>query len=225
MTSTTNKAATQIALTDIPGGWRWGKPDIAVRLAPMTAAFAVVELIWRPSWSGLSLGRLEVQLLFGLVAAPLLFMGAAWVQLLLTRRRRALGVPSGSADAWFQAGFYALNGPVEEAFFRGLVQGGLGALIAPPVGFAIGTLAYVLYHRLGWSWPETLATALIGVPLGLAFWLLPGPASLLGVSIAHIAATCGFLGPGPYLLWKLRLVPASGRATARRPRRRGRGWR
>src|SRR5713226_3960204 len=45
-----------------------------------------------------------------------------------------------------------------------------------------------------------------GLPLGLAFWLLPGPPSLLGVSIAHIAATCGFLGPGPYLLKKLHLL-------------------
>ena len=42
--------------------------------------------------------------------------------------------------------------------------------------------------------------------LGLGFWLLPGPPSLIGVSLAHIAATCGFLGPGPYLLKKLHLI-------------------
>ncbi len=64
-----------------------------------------------------------------------------------------------------------------------------------------------LYHRLGgWPWSDTLATALVGVPLGLAFWLLPGPPSLLGISLAHIGATCGFLGPGPYLLKKARLL-------------------
>jgi membrane protease YdiL (CAAX protease family) len=127
--------------------------------------------------------------------------GAAW----LARRRGALSV-RGGGDAWFQAGFYALNGPVEEAFFRGLVQGGLGAAFGGPVGFVIGTAAYVLYHRLGWPWIDTLATALVGVPLGLAFLLLPGPPSLIGVSIARIAATCGFLGPGPYVLRKLKLV-------------------
>ena len=99
-----------------------------------------------------------------------------------------------------------LNGPTEEAFFRGLVQGGLGVMFGAPVGFIIGTAAYVLYHRLAWPWAETFATVLVGVPMGLAFWLLPGPASLLGVSVAHIAATCGFLGPGPYLLRRLRLV-------------------
>ena len=183
------------------------KPDIAIRLLPMAAAFALVQAVWHPAWIGLSFGRLDAQLTFGLVTAPLLLVAATWVQLVLARRRGSLGVPSGPGDATFQAAFYLVNGPVEEAFFRGLVQGSLGALIAPPAGFVLGTLAYVLYHRLGWSWSDTLATALIGVPLGLAFWLLPGPPSLLGVSIAHVAATCGFLGPGPYVLWKLRLVP------------------
>ncbi len=128
------------------------------------------------------------------------------MQLRLARRRGAISAPADAGDAWFQAGYYAVNGPVEEAFFRGLVQGGVGALTAAPIGFLAGTAAYVLYHRLGWSWPDTLATALLAVPVGLAFWLLPGPPSLLGVSIAHIGATCGFLGPGPYLLRKLRLV-------------------
>jgi membrane protease YdiL (CAAX protease family) len=146
------------------------------------------------------------QLAFGLVAAPIMFVAAMFAQLWLTRRRGALSVPASGGDAWFEAGFYALNGPVEEAFFRGLVQGSLGAALGSPAGFVIGTAAYVFYHRLGWPWIDTLTTALVGVPLGLAFWLLPGPASLIGVSIAHIAATCGFLGPGPYVLRKLKLV-------------------
>src|SRR5438132_47591 len=125
----------------------------------------------------------------------------------LTRRRGVLNVPDRARDAWFEASFYVVNGPVEEAFFRGLMQGGLTVFWSAPVGFLIATAVYVLYHRLGrWTWPDTAATALVGVPLGLAFWLLPGPPSLLGVSLAHIAATCGFLGPGPYLLQKMRLV-------------------
>jgi membrane protease YdiL (CAAX protease family) len=99
-----------------------------------------------------------------------------------------------------------LNAPIEEVFFRGLIQGGLTALTVAPLGLVVGTAAYVLYHRLGWSWPDTLATALLGIPVGLAFWLLPSPPSLLGVTLAHIGATCGFLGPGPYLLHRLRLL-------------------
>lgn len=155
---------------------------------------------------GLSAGRPGVQLIFGVVAAPVLFVAAAIVQQGLTRRRGAMNAPANPADAAFQAAYYGLNAPIEEALFRGLIQGGLGALTLAPLGFVVATMAYVLYHRLGWSWADTLATALLGVPLGLAFWLLPGPASLLGVTIAHVGATCGFLGPGPYLLRKLRLV-------------------
>ncbi len=148
-----------------------------------------------------------MQLVFAAVAAPLMFAAAVVVQLWLTRRRGALSVPANAADAWFQAGFYLLNGPVEEAFFRGLVQGGLGVLFGAPVGFVVATAIYVLYHRLGsWPWADTLATALVGIPMGLAFWLLPGPPSVLGIAIAHFAATCGFLGPGPYLLRRLRFV-------------------
>ena len=87
------------------------------------------------------------------------------------------------------------------------MQGGLALLWGTPVAFVIATAAYVLYHKLGrWTWADTLATALVGIPLGLGFWLLPGPPSLIGVSLAHIAATCGFLGPGPYLLKKLHLI-------------------
>ena len=183
-------------------------PDIAMRLVPFAAAFVLVLAVWRPAWLGFAVGRLDWQLGFALIASPLLFAAAMLVQLWLTRRRGALSVPAGAGDAWFQAAFYTVNGPIEEAFFRGLVQGGLAALTSMPlIGFAVGTAAYVLYHRIGrWTWADTLATGLVGVPLGLAFWLLPGPPSLLGVSIAHIAATCGFLGPGPYLLAKLKLL-------------------
>ena len=183
------------------------RPDLAIRILPFTAVSGAVYLLWsRPSWFGLGPGRLDAQLLFGVVMAPLMFVAAMAAQLWLARRRGALSVPAGGGDAWFQAGFYLLNGPIEEGFFRGLVQGGITVIFGAPLGFAAGTTAYVLYHRLAWSWADTLATALVGVPLGLAFWLLPGPPSLLGVSIAHVAATCGFLGPGPYLLRKLKLV-------------------
>jgi len=202
-----SKAPTQLFLTRIPDSWIWMRKDLLIRLLPFTVAFAAVYLLAsRPGWSGLALGRLNVQLLFGLLVAPLMFVAATAFQLWLTRRRGALSVPADSGDAWFQAGFYGLNGPIEEALFRGLIQGGVGAVFGMPAGFAIGTAAYVLYHRLGWPWADTLATALVGIPLGLAFWLLPGPPSLLGVSIAHIGATCGFLGPGPYVLRKLKLV-------------------
>ena len=196
----------RIVLTHIPDSWAWMRPDLLIRILPFTAIAAGVEILWRPTWLGVSSGRLSVQLTFAAAATPVLFVAATLVQLWLTRRRGAISVPANRADAWFQAGFYVVNGPVEEAFFRGVIQGGLGAAFGGPVGFLVATVVYVFYHRLGWPWADTLATALVGIPLGLAFWLLPGPPSLLGVSIAHVAATCGFLGPGPYLLKRFGFV-------------------
>jgi membrane protease YdiL (CAAX protease family) len=202
-----SNAPTRLVLTRIPDTWAWMRPDLLIRVLPFALTFgAVYVLASRPASLGVAPGRIGVQLFFGLVAAPVMFVAAMVAQLWLARRRGALSAPADRRDAWLQAGYYALNGPVEEAFFRGLVQGGLGVVFGAPAGFVIGTAAYVLYHRLGWPWIDTLATALVGIPLGLAFWLLPGPPSLIGVSIAHVAATCGFLGPGPYVLRKLRLV-------------------
>jgi membrane protease YdiL (CAAX protease family) len=185
----------------------WIKPDLMVRLLPFALAVGAVEAFWRPPWLGLSPGRLEVQLLFGLLGLPAMLVLAMAAQLVLTRRRGSLRVPAGADDALLQAGYYVLNGPLEEAFFRGLLQGGSSLLLTPLGGFALATTIYVLYHRLGsWTWADTAATVLAGVPFGLAFWLLPGPASILGVSLAHIGATCGFIGPGPYLLRRLKLL-------------------
>jgi membrane protease YdiL (CAAX protease family) len=201
----TTPASTRLVLTNVAGTWAWIRLDLLVRIVPFMVVFAAVyELDSHRTALGWSAGRPDVQLAFAAVMAPLMFAAAVAVQLWLTRRRGVLSVPANARDAWFQAAFYVINGPVEEAFFRGLVQGGLSAVSGVPAAFAIATISYVLYHRLGrWPWSDTLATALVGVPLGLAFWLLPGPPSLLGISIAHIGATCGFLGPGPYLLKKL----------------------
>ena len=185
----------------------WVRPDLVQRLLPFAGTVVAVYVIWRPSWLGVTAGDLRVQLTFGLVGLPISFLLAAALQAHLTRRRGAIRVPVGGGDAVLQGAYYVLNGPLEEGVFRGLLQGGVGALLGAPAGFLAGTAVYVLYHRLGgWWWPDVAATALAGIPFGLAFWLLPGPHSLLGVSIAHIGATCGFIGPGPYLLRKLRLL-------------------
>ena len=200
--------STRVRLTRIPDSWAWIWPDALVRLTPFTAAFVIAYVLTsHASWLGFSAGDVRAQLVFAAAGAPVMFIAATAVQWRLTRRRGLLNVPAGASDACFQAAFYVVNGPIEEAFFRGLMQGGLAVLWGRPAGLAIATGVYVVYHRLGrWTWPDTLATALVGVPLALAFWLLPGPTSLLGVSIVHVAATCGFLGPGPYLLRRMKLI-------------------
>ena len=195
---------TRVITTSIPDTWAWVRPDLARRILPFTVVSVLTYLIWRPRWLGFGVGDLKAQVIFALACVIPAFWLSALVGRRLASARGVVVVPADARSAAAEAAFYVVNGPVEEAFFRGLVQGGIGAFAWAPAGFVIATAAYVLYHRLGgWSWPATAATALIGVPLGLAFWLLPGPPSLLGVSIVHIVATMGFLGPGPFLLRKL----------------------
>lgn len=199
--------APRLILTSTADSLAWMRPDTLVRLLPLGAAVALVWLLARPAWLGIGAGWLGAQLAFGLAGLVLFFMAAGLVQWVMTRQRGSLRVPMSGADVALQAGYYLLNAPIEEAFFRGLVQGGLTALAGPVLGIAVGTSLYVLYHRLGrWEWMDVLTTSLVGVPMALAFWLLPGPPSLLGVSLAHAGATCGFLGPGPWLLRWLGLL-------------------
>lgn len=185
----------------------WMRWDVRVRIVPFTAVVLAVWALARPGWLGIGPGRPDVQLAVGLPGAVVGFAAACLLQLALAQRRGSLRVPVSAADAGLQAAFFLVNAAVEEAFFRGLLQGGLGTLAGPAAGALVGTAAYVLYHRLGrWAWMDVAATALVGVPAALAFWLLPGPPSLLAVTLFHAGATCGFLGPGPWLLRRLGLL-------------------
>ena len=186
----------------------WMRFDAGARLVPFGLLVLLVWLAGRPSWLGLGVGDARVQLAFGLAGGAVMFVAAALGQLLITRRvRGTVKVPSDTEDLVLQGSYYLVNATAEEAFFRGLLQGGLTALGGPALGLLVATPAYVLYHRLGgWAWTDVLVTALVGVPVALAFWLLPGPPSLLGVILVHFGATCGFLGPGPWLLRRLDLL-------------------
>jgi membrane protease YdiL (CAAX protease family) len=203
----------------------WMRPDVVLRLVPLAGLVVAIWLYSRPAWLGLGLGWTEIQLAFGLPGLLIFFAAACLIQRVLTRQRGSLRVPASGSDVALQTGYYLVNAPIEEAFFRGLVQGGLTVAVGPVLGILAGTSLYVLYHRLGrWGWPEVLATSLVGLPTALAFWLLPGPPSILAVSLAHAGATCGFLGPGPWLLNRLGLIsggdsppPAAGQGPSAQP--------
>ncbi|HZV50906.1 MAG TPA: CPBP family intramembrane glutamic endopeptidase [Candidatus Dormibacteraeota bacterium] len=189
----------------------WIRIDLAQRLLPFATMITAVWLAARPTWLGIAPGRLPAQLGFGLAGGAGGFAAACLLQRLLAPVRGSLRVPDGPADAILQTAYYLLNAPIEEAVFRGLIQGGLGALIGTAPGMAAGVAGYVLYHRLGgWAWIDVAATALVGVPAALAFHFLPGAPSLLGVSLLHFGATCGFLGPGPGLLRRIDALPGPG---------------
>lgn len=144
---------------------------------------------------------MRVQVAFGLGASIALFFPAALLQRKITGDGVPFRIAATGREALMQSAYFILNAPVEEAFFRGLLQGSVGAKLGAPAGLLAGTVPYVLYHRLGgWAWPQVAATSLAGVPLAVAYRLLPGRPSLLGITLAHIGATCGFLGPGTWVL-------------------------
>src|SRR5258708_36347692 len=102
--SATLRPSTRLVGTDIPDSWAWMRVDLLVRIAPFGLIYGVAyELETHRSALGLSAGRLEVQLVFGAVAAPLMFAAAVLVQLWLTRPRCALSVPAASRGAVVQA--------------------------------------------------------------------------------------------------------------------------
>src|SRR5260370_26288724 len=102
---------TRAVLTRIPESWGWMAPDLLRRLLPFAAVVAVVEIVWRPSWLGFSAGRLDAQLVFAAVAAPVLFVAATFVPLWLARPLGAPSVPAGSDDPALPAGFCVLHRP------------------------------------------------------------------------------------------------------------------
>lgn len=171
---------------------------------PLSATVLGVWYVRHPIWLGLSRGRVRTQVTFGVGGAVAFFFSAA----LLQRRITGDGVPfrlaASGREALFQSVYFILNAPIEEAFFRGLLQGSVGARMGAPAGLLAGTVPYILYHRLaGWAWPQVAATSLAAVPLAVAYRALPGRPSLLGITLAHIGATCGFLGPGSWVLRRL----------------------
>lgn len=191
--------------------------DLTIRLVPLTATVAGVWVTRRPPWLGISRGSVRTQLAFGGGAAVAFFFSAALFQRWITGDREPFRLAANGREALFQSAYFILNATVEEAFFRGLLQGSVDARLGGPAGLVAGTVPYVLYHRLGgWGWPQVAATSLAAVPLSLAYRMLPGRPSLLGISLAHMGATAGFLGPGTWVLSRLGL-PARAPSAAELP--------
>src|SRR2546425_8509961 len=109
MTSDVSKVPTRAVLTRIPDSWAWMAPDLLRRLLPFGLLVAVVEIGWRPPWLGLSPGRVGAQLVFALIAAPLLLRPPPLVHLALRGARGGLAVPPAGGAPGFQPGSLPAN--------------------------------------------------------------------------------------------------------------------
>jgi membrane protease YdiL (CAAX protease family) len=187
--------------------WRWIRWDVPARLCPLL----LVPLVYLyrgypPGALGLNASHLTRDLALGLLLGlPAFAVGAAfneWLQ----RRGHARVVPT-TADLWLQTGYYVvLNAPIEELFFRGQLQNGLALWWQAPLpAFLVATTIFTGYHLLGrWSLEATAGAGVAGVALGLLFMAQNPPSLVLPVTV-HAFITCGFLGLGPWLWWRLRL--------------------
>jgi membrane protease YdiL (CAAX protease family) len=141
------------------------------------------------------------------VAIPLglaAFAVAAAYAAYLSRRSGRLFVPT-NPDLLIQSAYYVvLNGPVEEWFFRGFLQGGLARWWnAPIIALLLATAVFGGYHFLDrWGWRPVAGATAAGLALGMIYLWQPSPPSLLAPVLVHAAITCGFLSLGPYLLYR-----------------------
>ena len=208
--------AIRVYRTTVADSWRWMRLDLLFRLVPLT----IVPLIfsWLTATSRESMGlTLAHPIRDLLVAIPLALAGfviAAAFAEYLARRTRRWFVPDGRDLAVQSLYYLALNAPVEEWFFRGFMQGGLSRWWhAPAAAVVVTTAVFGAYHFLDrWGWRPVVGATAAGLALGLIYLWQPQPPSLLTPILVHAAITCGFLGLGPYVIFRWRL--ASGRVEA-----------
>jgi hypothetical protein len=201
----TAPVAPTIARNTVRDTWRWLWSDTLFRLVPFALATGVYARFWGGGLAGVGLVAPQLGRDLGLgLAIGLPLAGAA----VAFRRWVApwYRLPT-AADQVVQTGFYlALNAPVEELFWRGMLQtlaiAGVGVLLgvgglASGVGWALTTAVFGVYHRLGkWSWRSVAGVTAAGAIFGLAYLLQPEPRSIWLPTIIHGVATAGFLSWG-----------------------------
>ncbi|HST87842.1 MAG TPA: CPBP family intramembrane glutamic endopeptidase [Ktedonobacterales bacterium] len=184
-------------------GWLW--KDSLQRLLPFAAASAVYARVSGEGARTLGLTRegWRRDALLGIgLGMPLAGVAAAFRGWVAPSYR--LPTP---ADQAVQTTYYlGLNGPIEELFWRGVVQAlavrALGRLPVPGrsaalAGWALTTAIFGAYHRLGnWSWRSIAGVTAAGGLFGALYLASGRRRSLLPAIIVHGFMTAGFLSWG-----------------------------
>jgi membrane protease YdiL (CAAX protease family) len=184
-------------------GWLW--KDTLQRLLPFAAASVVYARVSGEGARAVGLTRegWRRDALLGIgLGIPLAGIAAAFRGWVAPGYR--LPTP---ADQAVQTAYYlSLNGPIEELFWRGVVQTltvhalrrlpllGRGAALA---GWALTTAIFGAYHRLGnWSWRSIAGVTAAGGLFGALYLASGQRRSLLPAIIVHGFMTAGFLSWG-----------------------------
>jgi membrane protease YdiL (CAAX protease family) len=189
--------------------WAWLWKDTLGRVVPFAAAAALYARLsgGGPAAIGLTAAGWPQSLALGLGAG--LPMAAA---ALLYRMRiaRSYRLPTPADQALQTAFYFAVNAPAEELFWRGTIQTvairGLALIpgLAPTAtmtGWALTTVVFGAYHRLGqWSWRAIAGVTVAGGIFGALYLWLPQH-SILAPTLVHGFATAGFLSWGDAALY------------------------
>lgn len=185
--------------------WAWLWPDSLRRLLPFAVATAIYAAFWGGGAAGVGLiaPNLPRDLLVGgAIGIPLTLAAIAYRRWIEPWHR----LPTPSDQALQTTYYLVFNAPVEELFWRGMVQTlairavalllGAGG-IAGGIGWALTTTVFGAYHRLGnWSWRRVAGVTAAGGIFGLAYLLQPAPRDIWLPIIIHGPATAGFLSWG-----------------------------
>lgn len=195
----------------VADSWRWLWPDVLMRIIPLgVVPFLYIAILHLPlAFLGLTLNNAPQQLVIGIVVGLIMAAFASIYRVFIVGPWFRWPTLS---DHALQAFYYlAINGPVEELFFRGFLlatvtqwTGWVGW------GWLVSTATYTLYHRLGkWSWRSVGGVGIAGIVFSLLYLAQLQPRSLLAVVIVHGLTTCGFLSWGDevmYRRWKRRQI-------------------
>jgi membrane protease YdiL (CAAX protease family) len=196
--------SSQLVYSTVASSWRWMWPDTLMRIIPMSLVpLAYILIFHLPlSFLGLTLTHVPLQLIVGLVVGVCMAAFAIFYRMHVVGkgfRKPTVG------DQCIQTLFYLfINGPVEELFFRGFLL----AIVTQWthmlfLGWLVSTAVYTLYHRLGkWNWRSVGGVGLAGLVFSFVYLFLPGPHSLLAVTIVHGFTTSGFLSWGDEVLYR-----------------------
>ncbi|GCE03671.1 CPBP family intramembrane glutamic endopeptidase [Dictyobacter aurantiacus] len=199
-----SEKSSQLVYSTVASTWRWMWPDILMRIIPMALVpLGYIAIFHLPlSFLGLTLTNVPLHLLIGLLVGIGMAAFAATYRMFIVGRW--FRKPT-AADQCIQTSFYLfINGPVEELFFRGFMLAAIAQWTHSLfLGWLISTAVYTLYHRLGkWNWRSVGGVGLAGLVFSLVYLFLPGPHSLLAVTIVHGFTTSGFLSWGDEVLYQ-----------------------
>lgn len=190
--------------------WARVWPDTLRRLIPFGAA-ALAYARWRSEGQrrvGQAARHPAQDFALGLaIGVPMMGVAAAF---------RAWAVPGyrlpTAPDQALQTVYYvALNAPVEELFWRGMLQTeateraskALGpGFRASAIGWLAATAAFGIFHSFGgdWNWRAVAGATAAGGVFGLTYALQREPRSIWPSVIVHGLTTCGFFNLGDLLL-------------------------